>query len=50
MSNEELIKIKGGSVINASIVNAFVRLIAISLELGRATGSAIRRSIKGSAC
>ena len=45
MSNEELSNIKGG--INASILNAIIRGINLSLELGRIVGSAIKRKIRG---
>lgn len=45
MSDSELVKIKGG--ISASILNAIIRGINISIELGRMVGSAIKRKLGG---
>ena len=44
MENDELLTIKGGTVLSASVVNALVRAVSLALELGRSLGSYIRRS------
>ena len=50
MSEGELIQIKGGVGFNASIVNALVRFVNSSLELGRTLGTIIRRSMNKNMC
>ena len=50
MSDKELCTINGGGVVSASIVNALVRFVNTSLELGRTLGTIIRRSINNDLC
>lgn len=45
MQNSELYEIKGG--ISATTINAIIRVVNLSLELGRIVGSAIKRKISG---
>ncbi len=47
LKNEEMRKVSGGAVSISSIINAFSKLINTVYELGRSTGSAIRRLGKG---
>lgn len=47
MQNSELIKIQGGASISSTALNAIIRAINLSLELGRVVGSAIKRAISG---
>ncbi|MDD6272278.1 MAG: hypothetical protein PUA90_02015 [bacterium] len=48
MQKSELIEIKGGAgSISATALNAVIRAISLSLELGRIVGSAIRRKFGG---
>ena len=43
MQDEELKLITGGVGLSATVVNAIVRVISFSLELGRTLGTIIRR-------
>lgn len=49
LSNEELIKITGGSI-TPGIINAVTKGINAFLELGRVIGTAIRRVATGKSC
>lgn len=44
LSNEELILINGGSDLS-SMMNAFVRLASITIEIGKMLGSSIRKIV-----
>ena len=50
MSDKELRLIVGGITFNASIINALVRFVNSSLELGRTIGTIIRRSMNKNMC
>ena len=50
MSNEELVKIYGGTLVNATILNTIIKFVSTSFEIGRALGSSIRRSLEGNKC
>lgn len=50
MIKEELIKIKGGAAITASMLNAIARTIESIYSLGRALGTGIRMLVSGSRC
>ncbi len=51
MTNKELIAIHGGADnLTSTIINAFVRLIDETLELGRTLGTSIRRYTDGELC
>lgn len=50
MTKEELVNIKGGASLSASIINAVIRVVSITLELGRAVGSAIKMKKSGKTC
>ena len=50
MSDEELILIRGGTTLNTTLLNTFVRFVSSSLELGRALGTTIRRMINKKKC
>lgn len=51
MTNYELIKITGGAdLITSTIINALVRLVDTTLELGRTLGTSIRRYTDGNLC
>ena len=50
MSNDELLTIHGGADLPSTLINALVRLVDITLEVGRAFGSAIRRLKDGDLC
>ncbi len=43
MNKIELIQIVGGASISGTVLNALIRAINASLEVGRSLGSAIRR-------
>lgn len=47
MQNSELVKIQGGAAISSTAINAIIRAVNLSLELGRIVGSAIKRKISG---
>lgn len=49
MENNELKEVYGGAV-SATLINSAVKLFTFALEIGRALGSAIRRSVKRVAC
>ena len=49
MSKVELLDIKGGAF-NATLVNALVRFVNLSLELGRTLGTIIRRKLDNNMC
>ncbi len=48
LSSSELLDIKGGA--SASLINAFVKGIALLLDLGKGLGSAIRRITDNKSC
>ena len=50
MIEEELYNIYGGSSVSTTLLNTFIRFISTSIELGRALGSAIRRSLEKTKC
>ena len=50
MKKEELIKVKGGVGLSASLINAISRGINTLYNLGTAVGSAIRRAFKKKIC
>ena len=50
MTSKELLNVKGGADIPSTIINALVRLIDITLELGRSFGSSFRRLKDGDIC
>lgn len=50
MSDNELCLIVGGAGFSASIVNALVRFVNSSLELGRTVGTIIRRAMTKKTC
>ena len=50
MTQDELITIHGGADLPSTIINALVRLIDITLELGRSFGSSLRRLKDGNLC
>lgn len=49
MENIELKKVYGGAI-SATLINSVVKLFTFALEVGRALGSSIRRSVKRVAC
>ena len=49
LTNEELIKITGGSI-TPGLINALTKGINAFLELGRVIGTAIRRTATGKTC
>ena len=50
LEKEELLQIVGGISITATLINSIARGISTVMDLGRALGSAIRRSIGGNMC
>ena len=50
MSDSELCLIVGGAGLSATVVNAMVRFVNTSLELGRTLGTIIRRAITKRIC
>ena len=49
LNKEEMLQIDGGAV-TPTMINAISKAINTLYELGRATGSAIRRLVKGTYC
>lgn len=43
LANEELLQIKAGATLSATMINAVVKGIDIVLDIGRSLGTAIRR-------
>ena len=50
MKKEELINIKGGINVSASLLNAFTRGVNTLYNLGVAFGSALRRAFRKKIC
>lgn len=50
LKDDELKKIIGGTAITASLLASIARVGTFVLDLGRAIGSAIRRSTSGKTC
>lgn len=50
MKNEELVMVYGGAGLSAAVINAIIRGVTFSLEVGRYIGSAIRRITKKKYC
>lgn len=50
LKEQELLAIKGGAGISASMLNAIVRGIDVIIDVGRSLGSAIRRMKDGNVC
>ena len=50
MTKNELIEVRGGGGISASMLNAVARVASVLYELGRSLGSAIRRTSSGNIC
>ena len=50
MTKEELIDVKGGGTLSASLLNAISRAAETIYNLGRSLGSSIRMIISGSKC
>lgn len=49
-SQEELVKIEGGSSISSSYINAIINGVKVIFEIGRSIGSSIKRSVLGDMC
>lgn len=51
LSKKELMNVEGGSnLLSASFLNSISRAITTLVDLGRALGSSIRRTINGKVC
>ena len=50
MKRDELVLVVGGAGVSAAVINAIIRGISLSLELGKYVGSAIRRIMKKNYC
>ena len=50
MDDDELVEIKGGLGFSATVVNAMIRGVTFTLELGRTLGTVIRRRITHNYC
>lgn len=50
MKKEELIEVKGGVSINASLLNSIARCIEAVYNLGRAAGTGIKMILTKSSC
>ena len=50
LNERELLKVTGGVAVSAALFASIARLGSFALELGRAFGSAIRRSASGNKC
>ncbi len=50
MTNEDMLKIEGGTTLTASFLNAITRTGELILDLGRSLGSAIRRIYEKNSC
>lgn len=49
LTKQEMIQVKGGGI-SYSLINAITKAITAIYELGKSTGSAIRRAIKKTYC
>ena len=50
MTDNELKEIKGGVGFSATVVNAMIRGVTFTLELGRTLGTIIRRKMTNNYC
>ena len=50
IDNNELKKIKGGSTISASFINAILNILDTFMDAGRSVGSSIRRLFSKQFC
>lgn len=50
LEKEELLQIVGGISITSSLISSIYKAATAFMEIGRALGTAIRRSISGSIC
>lgn len=50
LSNEELLNVKGGSLITSTFLNSMSRFISTIFELGQSIGSSLRRSAAKKFC
>ena len=50
MTDVELMSITGGVGLSATVVNAMIRGVSFTLELGRTLGTIIRRRMNNSLC
>ena len=50
MKEEELIKVRGGSLFNASLINAVTRGAEFVYKIGRSLGSTFKMLITGRKC
>ena len=50
MNNNELVLVVGGAGLSAAVINAIIRGLSFSMELGRYIGSAIYRVTKKNYC
>mgnify|MGYP007070321560 CR=1 FL=1 len=49
MTNEELLKIKGGSI-KVTLLNSIARILNSILELGRTAGTSVHMYVYGKTC
>ena len=50
MKKEELLEVKGGAGVNASLLNAIASCVEAIYNLGRATGTGIKMVLTKSSC
>ncbi|MBR4178714.1 MAG: hypothetical protein IKR57_05165 [Bacilli bacterium] len=50
MSDSELLEVRGGIGFSATVMNAMIRGVTFTLELGRTLGTIIRRKLDNRMC